>query len=41
MTLQRLILTFKPEGVVIRTLYRSEAGPNPRTKARTRECGSR
>ena len=37
MRLQRLILTFGPEGVEIRTLYRSEAGPNPGTKARTRE----
>jgi hypothetical protein len=35
--LQRLILTFGPEGLEIRTLYRSEAGPNPGTKARTRE----
>lgn len=37
MWLQHLILTFGPEGVEIRTLYRSEAGPNPGTKARTRE----
>jgi hypothetical protein len=36
LTLQRLVLTFKPEGVEIRTLYRSEDGPNPGTKARTR-----
>ncbi len=37
MTLQRLVLTFKPEGVEIRTLYRSKDGPNPGTKARVRE----
>jgi hypothetical protein len=36
-TLQRLILTFKPEGVEIRTLYRSKDGPGPNTKARLRE----
>jgi hypothetical protein len=34
--LQRLILTFGSEGLEIRTLYRSEAGPNPGTKARGR-----
>jgi hypothetical protein len=32
--LQRLILIFKPEGVEIRTLYRSKDGLNPGTKAR-------
>jgi hypothetical protein len=37
MTLQRLILTFKPEDVEIRTLYRSKDGPDPNTKGRTRE----
>ena len=37
MTLQRLVLTFKPEGVEIRALYRSQDGPNPGTKARKRE----
>jgi hypothetical protein len=35
--LQRLILSFKPEGVEIRTLYRKKNGPNPGTKARTRD----
>ncbi len=39
MTLQRLVLTFKPDGVEVRTLYRrrSQSGPNPGTKARRRE----
>jgi hypothetical protein len=37
MTLQRLVLTFKPEGVEIRTLYRRKDGPGPNTKARRRE----
>jgi hypothetical protein len=37
MSLQRLVLTFKPEGVEIRTLYRSKDGPGPNTKARRRE----
>jgi len=37
MTLQRLVLTFTPEGVEIRTLYRRKNGPNPGTKARGRE----
>lgn len=37
MTLQRLVLTFKPEGVEIRTLYRTKGGPNPGTKARRLE----
>ncbi len=35
--LQRLILTFKPEGVEIRTLYKSKDGHGPNTKARRRE----
>ncbi len=37
--LERLVLTFKPEGIEARALYRSEAkaGPNPGTKARARE----
>ncbi len=38
MTLQRLVLTFKPEGVEIRALYRTKTGPNPGTKARAREA---
>ncbi len=37
MTLQRLVLTFKPDGVEVRTLYRRKSGPNPGTKARRRE----
>jgi hypothetical protein len=37
MTLQRLILTFKPEEIVLHALYRSQDGPGPNTKARTRE----
>lgn len=37
MTLQRLVLTFNPEGVEVRALYRSKNGPNPGTKARARE----
>ena len=37
MTLQRLVLTFKPEGVEIRTLYRRKGGSNAGTKARSRE----
>jgi hypothetical protein len=35
--LQRLVLTFKPEGVEIRTLYRTQDGPGPNTKARRRD----
>jgi hypothetical protein len=37
MTLQRLVLTFKPDGLEARVLYRSKSGPNPGTKARRRE----
>ncbi len=37
MTLQRLVLTFKPDGLEVRTLYRRKSGPNPGTKARRRE----
>jgi hypothetical protein len=37
MSLQRLVLTFKPEGVEIRALYRTQDGPAPDTKARRRE----
>jgi len=37
-SLQRLVLTFKPEGIEIRALYRSKCGPSPGTKARTREA---
>jgi hypothetical protein len=35
-TLQRLTITFKPEEIVLHALYRSQDGPNPGTKARTR-----
>ena len=37
MTLQRLILTFEPEELIVHALYRTEDGPGPNTKARTRE----
>ena len=38
MTLQRLVLTFKPEEMIIHALYRRGAdGPNPGTKRRARE----
>ena len=37
MSLRRLILTFKPDGLEARVLYRRQAGPNPGTKARRRE----
>jgi len=36
-TLQRLIVTFKPEEIVMHALYRTQDGPKPGTKARTRE----
>jgi hypothetical protein len=37
MTLRRLVVDFKPEGVQLRTLYRCKDGPGPGTKARVRE----
>jgi hypothetical protein len=37
MTLQRVIITFKPEELVVHALYRTQYGPRPNTKARTRE----
>jgi hypothetical protein len=37
-SLQRLVITFKPEGVKVCILYRSEDGPNPVTKGRVREA---
>jgi hypothetical protein len=37
MTLQRLIITFKAEELVVHVLYRTQGGHNPGTKARTRE----
>jgi hypothetical protein len=36
MTLQRLVLDYRSGDLVMRVLYRSEDGPNPGTKARTR-----
>jgi hypothetical protein len=38
LSLRRPILTFKPEGVEIRALYRTESSPGPGTKARQREA---
>ncbi len=35
--LQRLVLTFTADGIQVRTLYRSKAGPGPNTKARRLE----
>ena len=37
MSLQRLVLTYKPEGIEIRTLYHTQHSPGPNTKARRRE----
>ncbi len=37
MTLQRLVLTYTPEGVELRALYRSSSGPAPNTKARRQQ----
>jgi hypothetical protein len=36
-SLQRLVLIFKPEGIEVRTLYRTHHSPGPNTKARRRE----
>jgi hypothetical protein len=36
MTLERLVLDYRGGELVVRVLYRSEDGPNPGTKARTR-----
>ncbi len=35
--LQRIILTFRPEGLEVRALYRAKAGPGPGTQARRLE----
>lgn len=35
-SLQRLVLTFKPEELVVHALCRTDEGPNPGTKARRR-----
>ena len=37
MTLQRLVLDFRNDELVVRCLYRSKGGPNSGTKARRRE----
>ena len=37
MSLQCLIITFKPEELVLNALYRDQDGPNPGTKARGRQ----
>lgn len=36
MSLQPPVLTFKPDGLEVRTLYQTEHGPNPGTKTRRR-----
>ena len=36
MTLKRLVLDYRGGELVVRVLYRSEDGPNPGTKARSR-----
>jgi hypothetical protein len=36
-TLQRLIITFKPEEIVMHALYRTQNGSGPNTKARTKQ----
>jgi hypothetical protein len=35
--LQRIVIDLRAEEMVLRVLYRSEDGPGPNTKARTRE----
>jgi len=35
--LQRLVIGFERDGIQVRTLYRSKAGPGPNTKARRLE----
>jgi hypothetical protein len=37
MTLQCLIITFKPDELVLHALYRTQDGPGPNTRARRRE----
>jgi len=37
MSLQRLVLDYRTGELVLRVLYRRQDGPNPSTKARTRE----
>ena len=36
MSLQRLIVTFKPEVLIVHALYRTQDDPGPNTKARRR-----
>jgi hypothetical protein len=36
-SLQRLVLTFRPDGIEIRILYRTKEDPNPGTETRARE----
>lgn len=36
MALKRLVIEYRGEELVMRVLYRSQDGPNPGTKARTR-----
>jgi hypothetical protein len=40
MALQRLVLDFRSDELVVRCLYRAQDGPNPGTKARAREVSS-
>jgi hypothetical protein len=35
--LRRIVVTFGPEGMTVRTLYRQQDGPNPGTRRRARE----
>jgi hypothetical protein len=37
MTLRRLVLEFKPDGIQARVLYKRQHGPGPNTKTRRRE----
>jgi hypothetical protein len=37
MTLQRLVVDFRGDELVVRCLYRTQDGPNPDTKARGKE----
>jgi hypothetical protein len=36
-SLRRLVLTFSPDGIQLRALYKHADGPGPSTKARRRE----
>jgi hypothetical protein len=38
--LQRLILTFKPEELIVHALYRRKDGPGPNTKIRRQEVAA-